>query len=130
MERKNQLWRNSANDALNAAGLCLRNRHYRSAASRAYYSVFSAATAALLKAGQSPPRERGTWSHKLLPDIVRSVLSGRLGPGRVRDVRRMLNVSYSLRVIADYRPELSIDAASARRVVADARTLFRHLEFD
>ncbi len=117
-----------ANDALSAAGKCLKDGRFRSAVSRAYYAMFSAVTGALIRVGQEPRQPEGTWAHQKLPNLVRDVLAKRLGRGSMKDVRRRLGAAYKMRILADYDCRGSIDSSVGGRSVADGVAVLRALQ--
>ncbi len=121
-------WMIMARDSLAGAETCLTAKCARSAVSRAYYAVFAAVTAMLLKCGQHPRAAHGAWPHKELPKLVRRHLSSEYGAGRARDLSRIVNVNYMLRILADYGPGRVVDGASARRCVANARAVLKVAE--
>lgn len=121
-------WADMAQDSVKAAGQCLRNKCYRSSVSRSYCAMFAAVTAALLEARVAPPAARQAWSHARLPELVQENLKKKLGRGRTEDVRKMLRVTYKIRVAADYMRTESIDEVTATRCLTDATAVCRHLE--
>jgi uncharacterized protein (UPF0332 family) len=114
MDETVENWWKMAQDARDAAGVCLRSRHYRSAVSRAYYAAFSALTAELLRRGAAPRTGFGTWSHAALPRFAQEQLRRPLGVDVARDVRQMASRCYKLRQIADYVPAIDVAAQEAR----------------
>jgi uncharacterized protein (UPF0332 family) len=94
--------------------------HYQNAANRAYYACFQAATAALLHAGRRPPPGTLTWPHRTLQaEFVRQlILRARVYP---QDLRSTLQLTYALRVTADYSAD-PVSALQAERALRRART--------
>jgi uncharacterized protein (UPF0332 family) len=87
-----------AREALEAAQVCLEKRLHHSASSRAYYSMFWAAQAALAHAGM----RRSEWSHPALQASFVSELIRR----RKRyssSLGQLFNRALQLRLDADYR---------------------------
>lgn len=113
-----------ARDSLNAARACADADHPRSAASRAYYAIFAAAHARLLRAGQTPRPGLGTWSHSELPDAIAAGVA-REGRSRAAQFRQLLTRSHNLREPADYGTELEIDKPTALSSIADATAILR-----
>ena len=118
-------WMDIAQDAQAAAGLCLRDRRYRSSISRAYYASFSAVTAALHKAGIAAPQGRNAWAHAVLPKLIRDHLAGRLGRHKTRELNRLIRENYRSRLIADYTSGISSSREAARRCLTNAASIVR-----
>lgn len=120
-------WRQLARDAVSAATVCRSASRARSAVSRAYYALYSAATAWLIDAGEAPP-VRGNWPHRELPTVVTLVLRRRkTSENRRRDIVRNLRVCYSMRLDADYQPGRTVDDSVAGEAVRSALSAMRLL---
>jgi uncharacterized protein (UPF0332 family) len=89
-----------------AAQECCTNGRYRSACSRAWYSIYSVVTAAAyLKLQQEPPNERNNWNHNAVEKVLNHLLRAshvRLRYGILIDCLSQLR---ELRLIADYLEE-------------------------
>lgn len=99
-----------AKEAELAAVASLRAGHFRAAASRFYFAAYAAVHAVLLMHGNTPP-DRGNWAHKGLPETLRASLgSGRNGS----HYKQLLGDLYDMRILADYDPEMTMDAGAAQ----------------
>ena len=121
-------WIDVAQESNAAAWTCFSAKHFRSCASRSYYAIFAAVIAALHKAGLKPSQGRETWSHSKLQDLVRNNLEKTIGRGRVKDIRRLINENYRMRLIADYISSQTIDDNIARRCLSNASSVLDLLE--
>jgi uncharacterized protein (UPF0332 family) len=95
-----------AREALDAAQVCLERRFYRSAASRAYYSMFWAAQMALARVGV----KRSEWSHPALQaSFVNELIRRRkrypalLGQHFIRALQIRLDADYRLKGISQHQ---------------------------
>lgn len=111
-------WLESARRSQGAARLLHGNATFvRSSVSRYYFAAYAAAHAVLLHLGKTPPQQ-GNWSHKGLPDVLRTVLTAIARVDNSAAYSQMLRTLYDLRVVADYGAGLTLDATlleSARR---------------
>ncbi|MFQ5435388.1 MAG: HEPN domain-containing protein [Anaerolineae bacterium] len=120
-------WHDMAQEAIDAAGVCLRRERPRSAASRSYYAMYAAITDALIAEGMRPPAGRESWPHRRMPKLVTDHLQPRLGRGKAIDMRRMVGAAYKIRILADYAPSVTVDSQTAKRCLSDATAVLRHL---
>ena len=111
-----QAYWHKAQEALRITKLCDDHQGYNAVANRAYYAVFQAAVACLLKlTGYRPARD---WDH----GAVQAEFASRLMTCRKvlsRDLRGILLELLALRVTADYRP-LAISHRQADRALRRA----------
>ena len=101
--------------------------HPRSAVSRAYYAAHVVLSDSLAAAGCPLPPDRQTVSHEAQPRSIGVHLLAVLGPGGVRDVRRIVRRLYRRRIDADYRRTVGVTAVDARDAFRDAAVLFAAL---
>lgn len=104
-----------ASESLKAAEYCYGERLYNSSVSRAYYSMYQAAQAALEATGL----KRAEWTHGGLQATFANELTRRrklYSPFLARD----LNVVQDLRHTADYR-DSDVSKRQATRALAKAR---------
>ena len=78
----------SADEALDAAELLLENDHLKAAANRAYYAMFYAAMATLMRSGGDLPRTHGGVTNQFGLHYVRT---GSLIPNLLRRCRTPMN---------------------------------------
>src|SRR5947207_745015 len=116
-------WLEIARDAREAAALCHRKGHYRSAVSRAYYSMFAVVSEALRRQGLIPPAGRETWRHGLMPSLVMSHLQNLLGTATANEVNRRLRATYRKRLEADYHSLADVSENASRRSTRDAEAV-------
>jgi len=121
-------WSAIAADNLAAAGELMRNDRCRSSVNRAYFAVYAAVTDRLVTTGVRFTGDREGPPHgDRLRNLVKHNLSD-LSTAAKRDIRKLINVLYELRLSADYRPSVSIDHRTAREAVAQAQVVMRRLE--
>jgi uncharacterized protein (UPF0332 family) len=86
---------------------------WRSAVSRAYYAVYSAATSLLLDMGVTMPVGRTNPKHAALPALIGNNLTWlRMGARwRLAGLTRKL---YDLRIASDYLPGVTVEQDEAR----------------
>lgn len=87
---------------------CQRLHHDRSAASRAYYAAYQAATAIIHYLGKSVPptikgQKREAWQHERTPKILSTDLKGIIRRHAQRNrIETILSSLYKVRIQADY----------------------------
>jgi uncharacterized protein (UPF0332 family) len=118
-------WKTVADSNYLASNELFARRHWRSAASRAYYAVFARCVDALIGLGHRMP-DRGNPSHANLATMVLNNLS-RLSPVRRRALFSMLLRLCRLRVMADYGADLEFDQAEARTALSLMYAMFREM---
>jgi uncharacterized protein (UPF0332 family) len=121
-------WRSLSKDSWQSAKLLLKEKHARSAISRAYYSAYSAVANVMVERGVVFPHDWNNPGHdQLIPWV-----SGQRNWSRKR--RRILLKSLrrirKAREDADYRPGLSIDIEEAIQSLKDARVIRNAVETD
>ena len=99
-----------ANEKLRVAKLLFKNRKYRDAVSRAYYSIFYAAKALLLSQGQDPSSHKGvdTLFHKFCAIHHKPSV----------DFAKMLSLMRQARLDADYEEKVLITKNDAQEFAA------------
>jgi uncharacterized protein (UPF0332 family) len=118
-------WKTLADENYAAAHLLVRDGRWRSALNRAYYAVY-ARTAGLLTAARiAMPAGREGPHHSVLPDLVAKRLV-RLGAKRW-SASSLVRGLYGLRVIADYRPSVTVEETDARAAVGMMMRAFQVL---
>ena len=118
-------WWNMAQESFVAAQSLEQLGIVWSAASRAYYAAYQAATTLLLYARLVPPEDREAWSHEATPALLRNVSDKMLNRARQRDLEERLRSLYELRLIADYQGEEAVSRAGLRAAVRDAAFVLR-----
>jgi hypothetical protein len=124
-----QTWHDLAADARRAANRLVAEQ-YRSCLSRAYYAAFSKVNHALVgvpgvnlpltREGVNHPGESGTGG------IRRWIESHMPGMDQARRVKlsELMGRLYTLRISADYRPSVDVDARDAREAISLMNTVF------
>ena len=122
-------WHEVAREARQAANELVATR-YRSCLSRAYYAAYSKVTHDLSAAtnvtfppgreGPNHPGETGTGGIRRLIETSMPAMS----PDRRRKLSELVGELYTLRLYADYRPSIDIDAADAREAISMMNTVF------
>ena len=108
-------------DSLRAAEALLRDGHYRSSVSRAYYAAYCAATHEIVQKLTTFPNGWNNPPHEKLPIYVESNLTLTLS-GKAK-IKRLLRILRQYREDADYRPYRVSDVRAARNSVRDAKSV-------
>ena len=103
-----------ADEALRAAELLLENGHLKAAANRAYYAMFYAAMAALMRSGGDLPRTHGGVTNQFGLRYVRTGIIDSELAGTLQDV-------YELRRQSDYELYAYFSEDEIRQAVQNAR---------
>lgn len=111
-----------ADESLNAAELCYKEGLYNSSVSRAYYSMYQAAQAALEAAGFA----RAEWTHAGLQATFANELT-RMRKLYSPFLARDLNVVQDLRLTADYRDN-NVSKRQSTRALAKAREFISQIK--
>ena len=106
-------WKNLAKDNRTASYEVLGHSRWRSCVSRAYYAVYSQATAELIRRGVTMPEGRQGPSHRKLADRVGNNLTGISHALRWRLAGIIMKL-YQLRISADYVPSDAVGEDEAR----------------
>lgn len=112
-------------DSLRAAEALLRDGHYRSSVSRAYYAAYCAATHEIVQKLTTFSHGWKNPTHEKVPVYVQSNLT--LSQTKKDAVAALINGLRLLREDADYRPQESIDAQTAQECIRDARDVQQEL---
>ena len=105
----------SADQALDDAEFLLKNGRYNAAVNRAYYAMFYAALAALMKSGGELPRTHSGVRNQL---GLRYVTTGIIEP----ELAKTLQGTYELRRRSDYELYTSFTEDEIEQAVQNART--------
>ena len=118
MDKEQRALLDASKDKLGVAETLLENGSLSDAVSRAYYSMFHAARAALLEEGSRPKTHQGVISElgRLLRDDID------------RDLISSMSEVQSLREDADYEPYFEIDESVAEDSIDKARVLRVQIE--
>ena len=122
-----EAWKKLPADAYDAALLLLQNGRCRSMISRAYYAVFSRATALLVVHGMKPPDGREGPHHAKLATLIVDHLEY-LGDHRFKIAAWVTTLYHDLRLRADYCPSAPVDMGDARDALALMRNACRYLK--
>ena len=124
-----QTWHDLAADSRRAANRLVAE-NYRSCLSRAYYAAFSKVNHGLIgtpgvhlpltREGVNHPGESGTggirrWIESHMPNMDQ--------PRRVK-LSELIGRLYTLRISADYKPSVDVDARDAREAISIMNTVF------
>jgi hypothetical protein len=126
-------WYDVARDSRKAASEVVSSR-YRSCLSRAYYAAYSKVAQLLAEKGVPMPAGREGPNHpghlptgEAASNGIRQMIVTQLMdidvPKR-RKLSELIGSLYTLRLYADYRPSIDIDAADAREAVSMMNTVF------
>ena len=126
-------WYEIASDSRKAANEVVSKR-FRSCLSRAYYAAYSKVAHLLWQAGVTMPAGREGPNHpghlptgEAASNGIRQMIVAQLTnidvPKR-RKLSELIGSLYTLRLYADYRPSIEIDAADAREAVSMMNTVF------
>ncbi len=116
-------WLDLARDSRKAASELVRDGHYRSATSRAYYAAFSKISHELVHTGHAMPAGREGPSHRRLRPMVEANLKSLRIEQRAA-LSRIVGRLYVLRIYADYTPSIHVDARDAREAVSLMNKIF------
>jgi uncharacterized protein (UPF0332 family) len=117
-----KIWRDKAEENLEAAESELANGRYNSCANRCYYACFQAAIFALVRAGIRPRGRTQQWGH----EFVQAEFAGQLITRRKlypAPLRNTLPENYALRATADYTRDHVTEVRAARAVTRTERFL-------
>jgi len=119
-------WAELAKDSRVAACALKDSGRWRSCVSRAYYAIYSAVTHELIRQGIATPKGRGNPRHETLPQTIGIHLLRFPHPVRwqLSDTVERL---YKLRVVADYRPQFTVEAREATLALGLMLQAFRCL---
>ena len=119
-------WKDLAEDSRLAVHEMFDHRRWRTCLSRAYFAVYSEATAELVLRGVVMPLRRSGPSHTKLPELVGNNLTGISHSMRWR-LAGIIKKLYELRIVADYIPSTPVDAREARLSLGLMNQAFRFL---
>lgn len=121
-------WYEIGADARKAANRLV-SEHYRSCLSRAYYAAYSKVTQALADAGVAFPKEQEGPNHpgKTGGGGIRKCIEQSM-PNMTKEKRvklsELVGRLYTLRIVADYRPSMDVDARDAREALSIMNKIF------
>lgn len=122
-------WHEVARDSRKAANEMVETR-FRSCLSRAYYAVYSKVTHELAGApnvtfrlGREGPDHPGETNTGGIRRLIETSMPGMSQERRVK-LSELVGALYTLRLYADYRPSIEIEAADAREAISMMNTVF------
>jgi len=118
-------WLTMAANSFEGARVCHEMKNYRSGISRAYYSMYQAATAICLHAGLTPRPDKCNWTHDVTAENFGNAGLKKLLGKRSIPLRQDTMRSYAARCDADYNPNARIDAKAGRDAMRFAGTFLR-----
>lgn len=109
-----------AKEKLRVARLLFKNAEYRDVVSRAYYSIFYATKAFLLKQGQDPSSHKGvdTLFHKFCAIHNKPSV----------DFAKILSLMRQARLDADYRENAQITKEDAQEAIDMAQSFLKEIQ--
>lgn len=126
-------WQDMAGESRKAANEMVQTR-FRPCLSRAYYAAYSKVTQDLIAVGAPmPPGREGPHHPGHLPTGgaaskgIREMIVQRLthlDVNKRRALSSLVGALYTLRLYADYRPSIQVDASDAREAVSMMNTVF------
>jgi len=126
-------WHDMATESRKAANEMVKTR-FRPCLSRAYYAVYSKVTQDLIAAGAPIPAGRegpnhpghlptGVAASKGIRELIIQRLTN-LDVKKRRALSEIVGELYTLRLYADYRPSIDVEASDAREAVSMMNTVF------
>lgn len=126
-------WQDMARESRKAANEMVKTR-FRPCLSRAYYAAYSKVAQDLVVAGAPMPLGRegpnhpghlptGVAASKGIREMIMQRLTN-LDVKKRRALSALIGSLYTLRLYADYRPSIDVDAADAREAVSMMNTVF------
>lgn len=122
-------WYELASDSRKAANEMVETR-FRSCLSRAYYAAYSKVTNGLAAApgvmfpqGREGPNHPGELGTGGIRRLIETSMPGMSQERRVK-LSELVGSLYTLRLYADYRPSIDIDARDAREAISMMNTVF------
>ncbi|MGF1633632.1 MAG: hypothetical protein ACFCVE_07255 [Phycisphaerae bacterium] len=122
-------WHEIARDSRKAANEMVETR-FRSCLSRSYYAVYSkvthdlaAAPGATFPLGREGPNHPGASGSGGIRRLIETSMPGMSQERRVK-LSELVGELYTLRLYADYRPSIDIDAPDAREAISIMNTVF------
>jgi uncharacterized protein (UPF0332 family) len=112
-------------DSQSAAEALLREGHYRSSVSRAYYAAYCAATHEIVQKLATFAFGWNNPPHEMLPIYIQNNLT--LSQSEKNKIKRLLRILRQYREDADYRPHRAINVQFARDCVRDAGAIQQEL---
>jgi uncharacterized protein (UPF0332 family) len=113
-----QTWEQLSRNCLSAAEALLREGHYRSSVSRAYYAAYCAATHEIVQKLTTFSHGWKNPSHEMVPNYVLYNLT--ISQTKKDIISTLINILRLYREDADYRPQIIVDEATARECVRAA----------
>lgn len=126
MKEEREEWMKMAYDSFASAEKLFEEGLLRSSASRAYYSMYQAAQAILVRAGVQPPK-RGNWGHRATVECLDGNAKTHLQRYGFRSLpmRQRLARAFDLRCDADYNRSARFDGPTIRDALRYAGQFLR-----
>jgi uncharacterized protein (UPF0332 family) len=106
-----------------SAAKSLRVSHPRSSISRSYYAAHVALAQSLFNSGYAPVNGRQTQPHQSQAKLI-GIHLAHFTPNAVKELRAVTRRLYARRIDADYKRNMTVDAATASQSLQDVSTLF------
>jgi uncharacterized protein (UPF0332 family) len=119
-----ETWLDLARDARKAANTLVTEDRFRSAVARAYYAAYSKVTHELAAiAGLLMPPGREGPSHTRIRQIIETSMPNMAQTKRAK-LSELVGRLYTLRIDADYKPSMAVEASEAREAISIMKTIF------
>jgi hypothetical protein len=126
-------WHELAQEARKAANGLVQQERYRSSISRAYYAVYSLVTHCLCQApnvsfpqDREGPNHPGVTNQGGIRRLIDTSLPGR-SVGDRKYISGLVGQLYTMRIYADYKPSVLVEARDARIALAIMAKVFDRL---
>lgn len=116
-------WLDLARGARRAANTLILESQHRSAASRAYYAVYSKVVHTLVMANLPMPSRREGPNHSRIRRLIESSMPN-MDQVKRSALSRLVARSYILRLDADYKPSVLFDDKESKEAIAIMKTVF------
>ena len=120
-----ETWQQLSRDSLRAAEVLLREGHYRSSVSRAYYAAYCAATHEIVQRVTTFSYGRNNPSHGSVPSYIQNNLT--LPQAKKDTVSSLVSILRLFREDADYRPHMTVGELIARDCIRTASEIQQEL---
>lgn len=96
--------------------------NFRSAVARAYFAAFAFVTHRLVQGGAAFPGGWDAPAHRKIRPLIESMSN--MNPGARVALSQMFGRLHILRINADYKPSIRVEAREAREALAIMRKIF------
>ena len=118
-------WQQLSMGSLTAAEILLREGHYRSSISRAYYAAYCGVTHEIVKMPTTFSFGRNNPTHEKVSMYIQRNLN--ISQAKKDSISTLINTLRLFREDADYRPYVPINETTARDCIRDATAIQQEL---